>query len=388
MGWDTDLQDASFRGVQFDCTTTQDAVSKALAIKQAPYSNEAVIEDMGNDPRRISLNAVYTGADYKTQLDALEAALLATGAGELIHPIYGINRAQVASYSIGHSVDDGESCNINIEFLLAKDQARELFIPIVNSTPATTTQSIIAAPAASLATELDQTQLQDPNAFFEVATNIRNNLQAARQVLGVVKGAIENVLAPADWVVGVVDDIAALVTFDTNITAIAKWRDVFYRVQRFASLFQNDSIATRRNWRATTVASSVAVTTAVLDKVRSDMAQGLTPDVTPNDLAVMRAQTRKVIQAAIRAERGENINTADQVAVYKQVADQVHLQIQALIEQRPPLSTAQISVPCTLHWLAHVRYGDYSRAAEIRRLNASLSTPCLVAGMQVVAYAQ
>ncbi|MDW5390544.1 DNA circularization N-terminal domain-containing protein, partial [Acinetobacter baumannii] len=33
MGWDTDLQDASFRGVQFECTSTKDTAPKTLAIK-------------------------------------------------------------------------------------------------------------------------------------------------------------------------------------------------------------------------------------------------------------------------------------------------------------------------------------------------------------------
>lgn len=36
MGWQTDLQDASFRGVQFECTSTSDSIAKALAIHQAP----------------------------------------------------------------------------------------------------------------------------------------------------------------------------------------------------------------------------------------------------------------------------------------------------------------------------------------------------------------
>ena len=57
MGWKDDLQDASFRGVLFECTSTKDSVSKSQAAHQAPYSNKASIEDMGKDPRRISLNA-------------------------------------------------------------------------------------------------------------------------------------------------------------------------------------------------------------------------------------------------------------------------------------------------------------------------------------------
>ena len=38
MGWKDDLQDASFRGVQFECTSTNESGSKSLAVKQPPYS--------------------------------------------------------------------------------------------------------------------------------------------------------------------------------------------------------------------------------------------------------------------------------------------------------------------------------------------------------------
>ena len=44
MAWKDDLQDASFRGVPFECISTKDAVSKSQAIHQAPYSDEAYIE--------------------------------------------------------------------------------------------------------------------------------------------------------------------------------------------------------------------------------------------------------------------------------------------------------------------------------------------------------
>ncbi|MDT1904216.1 multidrug DMT transporter, partial [Acinetobacter baumannii] len=77
-------------GVQFECTSTKDTAPKTLAIKQAPYSDEAEIEDMGSDPRRISIQAVFTGPDYLTWVNALEAALSATGPGELIHPVFGV----------------------------------------------------------------------------------------------------------------------------------------------------------------------------------------------------------------------------------------------------------------------------------------------------------
>ena len=121
MGWDTDLQDASFRGVHFECTSVDDGMSKTLAIKQAPYSNKASIEDMGNEPLRYSINAIYSGSDYKQSMDALIAALSATGAGD------GIMNVHVNSYRIQHDANNVDFCSIAIEFVEAETK-RKTFI--------------------------------------------------------------------------------------------------------------------------------------------------------------------------------------------------------------------------------------------------------------------
>ncbi|MEG2922090.1 MAG: multidrug DMT transporter, partial [Acinetobacter sp.] len=85
-----------------------------------------------------------------------------------------------------------------------------------------------------------------------------------------------------------------------------------------------------------------------------------------SDLAVIRKQVRKDIQAAINAEREitqeqakqSNIDPALQVAQYKTLANDVHEQIQALIETRPPIRNTPILLLCTSQWLAHQLYGD------------------------------
>lgn len=391
MGWTTDLLDASFRGVQFECTSTEDAVSKALSIKQAPYSNEASIEDMGNNPRDISINAIYTGEDYKTWLDALEAALLATGSGELIHPIYGTQQVNVQNYSIGHNSENFDSCTISIKFIAAKDKKRELFIPVVVQ-QGIATIDIVDVPASSLEKLLKQLELIDQNKFFNVVNNLSKGINKFRAGMNLVKTTIDNFLAPAAVIVGLVDDITRLVTFDTNISAISKWRDLIHRVKRFEKLFQSDDAPTevKQLWRATQVASVIAITQEVVSKVRQEIAEDKVISLTPIDLALIRQQNRQTLQQAIVEERLiDSMDSVSQIATYKEIADQVHLQIQELIETRPPITTTQILVPCTLHWLAHQLYGDFNRAGEIQRLNPYLENPALLqTGMELTVYAQ
>lgn len=391
MGWSTDLLDASFRGVQFECTSTDDSVSKALSIKQAPYSNDASIEDMGNNPRDISLNALYSGEDYKTWLDALEAALLATGSGELIHPVYGIQQVHVVNYNVTHNADNFDSCTIAMKFILAKDKKRELFVPVVVQQKIAI-PSIIDVPASSLEKLLKQLELVNPNKFFTVVNNLRNGINKFRAGMNIVKTTVDNLLAPASVIVGLVDDVTKLVTFDTNISAISKWRDLIHRVKRFEKLFQNDDspAEVKQLWRATQVAAFVAVTQKIVSKVRQEIAEDKIISLTPIDLALIRQQNRQTLQQAIAEERLiDSIDSVSQIAIYKSIADQVHLQIQELIETRPPITTTQILVPCTLHWLAHQLYGDFNRAGEIQRLNPYIVNPALLqTGMELTIYAQ
>ena len=415
MGWKDDLQDASFRGVQFECTSTNESGSKSLAVKQAPYSNKANVEDLGNNPLKISIEAIFSGENYKIEMDALWAALVATGSGELIHPVHGVMQVSAESYQIGHVAEEVDACKISIEFLQAEDKERPLFIPIAVpvSIPL---YSIPDSPVTALQSVLKKLQQFNPNKFFSFVNKIRDGISAARQFLGTVKGAIENVLSP-DWIVGLVDDATRLATFDTNISAISKWRDVFKRVQRFEKLFQNDDDTPKvmqQTWRAVQVATAVAVTQQVVATVRKEMAENKTVSFTPVELAVIRQANRKLIQQAINSERAliaaataaQNNNAGitveddapaselifiamTQIQVYKQLADQIHLQIQELIEVRPPITTTKVLVPCTLHWLAHSLYGDMDRADEIRRLNPDLQNPAVLrTGMELTVYAR
>ncbi|HFQ7487436.1 DNA circularization N-terminal domain-containing protein, partial [Klebsiella quasipneumoniae subsp. quasipneumoniae] len=89
MAWETDLQDASFRGVAFDIITTRDSVQRDIAQHEYPYRNGANIDDLGGKPRSLQCQAVFFGDDYESRLQAFIAALDVRGSGELIHPVFG-----------------------------------------------------------------------------------------------------------------------------------------------------------------------------------------------------------------------------------------------------------------------------------------------------------
>lgn len=401
MGWKTELQQASFRGVLFECTSTNDSTAKALAVQQAPYSNDAIVEDMGNDAERISLRIFLSGDDYLIYLDALKTAFAFTGQGELVHPIYGIKNVNVQNWNVVHNTETVDGCDIDVDFIVAKAERKTLFIPRTLP-PEIVYTHVILTPAAALQSELEQLKDKDPSLFFKVVNRIRNGLQTARRILGTVRSTIDNILSPPDWAVGLVDDVVRLATFElTDISAISKWQSMIDRVKRVSKIFENDdeidSAAFKQLWRSVSVASSVAAAQAIVKQTRTDMSQNRDVKVTPIDLAIVRRQVRKEIKQAIVIEREinqsqalqSNIDPALQVAQYKTLASDVHDQIQALIETRPPIRTTPVLLPCTVHWLAHQLYGDMNRAEEVKRLNPTVfNFAVLQSSMELITYAR
>ena len=394
MGWKDDLQDASFRGVLFECTSAKDNVSKSQATHQAPYSNKASIEDMGKDPRRISLNAVFTGENYKGELDNLRIALDETGSGELIHPIDGLCIASVLSYSVDHDAENVDTCYVSIEFMLGEDVEYQIFNP-VETVAEIDALSIVESPFDKLKAVLEKLRALDNNKFFQFVNRIRAGLQLARSILGLVKNTIEDILDPS-WLHELIDDVTKLVTFDASISAISKWRDAFHRVDRLTGLFDDeDSPELKQTWRAVQVATTVSMVQVVVDQIKIELSEQqnqTSTTLTPVDLAVIRQNTRQLIQANIATERAQIelvFESVEQIQILKIFADQVHLQIQELIETRPPISTAVVPANCTLHWFAHYLYTDMTRANEILYLNPSLQNPALLhAGMELTIYAK
>lgn len=401
MTWSTDLQQASFRNIEFECIQTSESVSKSLAIQQSPYSNKAIIEDMGKDAQKISLRIFLAGENYLLYLNALVAAFTLTGKGELIHPIHGIKNVQVANWNIVHDTETVDGCNLDVDFVESEAKETVLFVPTVSIE--IDTQTLLNDPISALQAELERLKHKDSNLFFKTINRIRNGLQKARQILGIARSTVDNILSPSSWVVGLVDDVVRLATFEfTDISAINKWQSIASRLKRVGQIFNdndssNDSSALKQLWRSVTVTASASAAQAIVNQTKQSLVKNDVINITPIDLAIIRQQVRTDIQTAINAEREvlqedaniSNIDPASQVAQYKNLATIIHNQIQALIETRPPIHTTPILLHCTAHWLAHQLYGDMRRAEEIKRLNPTVLNFALVqSGMELITYAR
>ncbi|MBN3237664.1 DNA circularization protein [Pectobacterium versatile] len=109
--------------------------------------------------------------------------------------------------------------------------------------------------------------------------------------------------------------------------------------------------------------------------------------LTPLDIEKITNETRTMIQDAIDINRDAYAPAMNEISSsaqptglsYQPVIDQlatIALTVQALAEavinEKPQLMTRTVTAPGNLHLVAHRWYSDYSRAAELQRLNPQL----------------
>lgn len=117
MSWREDLQPASFRGAPFEVESTGERGGRRLAIHEYPQTEIVEAEDLGQGPRRFSIDAFVLGEDYMSARDALIRALDQPGAAELVHPYRGRLQVIAEDWSCEESKKEGGSATFRIIFL-------------------------------------------------------------------------------------------------------------------------------------------------------------------------------------------------------------------------------------------------------------------------------
>lgn len=397
MAWAETLQDASFRGVPFEVASTSDSRARQQAVYQAPYTPLFQVDDLGADPRRVSLRAYVLGDDYETGRDALLIALDAPGPGPLVHPVFGQVQASVLSWSMDHDTDLVNGCALSIDLLMldsASDgQPVPVFVPVSLPTP-TADVAVMAGPVAALAQY--QAQLGISNALgrlSEFVGMVRAGLRTAQALLDWSEDLADSVLSPPGWVGGLLGQVEHLATDLLTLPGsvqLVQWRGLLKRLRNLGHVWDDrHPEPLQRMARALPVAGALA---AVQVLVQAEQQAAV---LTPPELETIRDDVRGLVNAAIAAERQAAaavvsarlpvpLDAVRQVQVLKSAAQQVQQTVGALLERRPSLVVHTVALPCTWRLLAHRLYGDHSRAAELARLNPGVVNPALLMPGQVV----
>jgi hypothetical protein len=115
--WLKAFRPASFRGVPFHVDNEGASGARRLAISPIAYADQSVIEDMGRDPRQMSVRGYVVGDLADAASLALVAALDQKGASLLVLPMLAPLRARVLDWSMDREKDRAGYVGFDITFI-------------------------------------------------------------------------------------------------------------------------------------------------------------------------------------------------------------------------------------------------------------------------------
>ncbi|HHH3482189.1 TPA: DNA circularization protein [Klebsiella pneumoniae] len=423
MAWETDLQDASFRGVAFDIINTRDSMQRDIAQHEYPYRDGANIDDLGGKPRSLQCQAVFFGDDYESRLQAFMAALYTRGPGELIHPVFGVMPDMLCYvYQVNHEAENPDYCTLDLQFLQdgldveffvrewPLSQADAIFnqaqgildnaATLLDNAmkPLRTARQYLARAKALGVTALNMVAVLrgDITGFISSTTDFVNfpsafmndiqsalSLQSSAAMSSISSDSAVYASAPAV----VIADWAAVKTQADEVAALPAGLvtgDVTASVEMPANVTTSDI----RELIAMTMISVAIELAQQASDLLSD--ETITASLSPDDISLIAGDARQAVQNAIDSVRStwaaemETVSSsATSIALqYQPVIDGLRdtaLSLQsiavALINARPPMIQRTVASATNLHLLAHQWYGDYTRASELKLLNPSLRDP-------------
>jgi prophage DNA circulation protein len=411
MAWAQTLLVASFKGMDFDVVKTDDSSERATVEHSYPYVNGSDIEDMWLGARNTNVEAVFYGDDYEYRLQAFLAMLDQPGPGELIHPVFGsIKNALAKRSSVHHDAEKPNEASFTIEFI--EDTPSNPFFD--RTLPSQTADAVPqhGATATAAATEahsslIDRLRAANPLSGLDaLRTALTGPLLAVMAQAGTVLSGLDVLAYPRAWG----NDISALVgglldIRDFGAKLGVDWASIQSDLNAF-SIFSTPTssaaipapgkvtfgIAPTEAQVIAATAATIQVNTAVgLANAASFVmvSEAATPTLSPIAIEAIANTARSAIEVAIEQVRA--IYGIDQSRPITEPLKDQALAIQdaarMIIEARPPLIWRTVDTPGNFRLLAHLWYGDHTRAPELYRLNGARS-PFVNAGDRIHAYAK
>lgn len=417
MAWKDTLQDASFRGVVFDVQRTDDPIEREVARYAYPYVDGEDIVDLGQKARETSLTAIFFGDDYEERLKTFLNAISQPGPGELVHPIFGsMPSMQFLGGHVSHTADDVDACQVELRFAKA-NPGNPFFTGEVATQRADATaqvaqtaqdNSVNAFATAMDALKASKAGLRRLNALRDLMSDTLGPIRSL--VTGFRSTVLDYVDFPrafASDLIGLVSGVTDFRAFDAGLV-MSDWSGLSSQMDSIvklpasassgetvtipgtpASASSSSSIAAASRSRDADPVDVAMVSTLVSAVVATTMA-GIASDVlaneldkptlTPDDIEAISNDTRTRLQTAIDDTR-ETLPLVEYRPVVEPMKDTA-LAVQELavdvIDQLPPIVSRTIDSPSNLTLISFRWYGDYSRSAELMRLNPGIRNPNFV----------
>ncbi|WP_253566500.1 DNA circularization N-terminal domain-containing protein [Burkholderia cenocepacia] len=401
----------------FDVQRTDDPIEREVARYAYPYVDGEDIVDMGQKARETSLTAIFFGDDYEERLKTFLNAISQPGPGELVHPVFGsMPSMQFLGGHVSHTAENVDACQVELRFAKANP-----------GNPFFTGE--VATQRADATAQVAQTAQDNSVSAFATAMDALKSSKAGLRRLNALRDLMSDTLGPirslvtgfrstvldyvdfprafASDLIGLVSGVTDFRAFDAGLV-MSDWSGLSSQMDSIvklpasassgetvtipgtpASASSSSSIAAASRSRDADPVDVAMVSTLVSAVVATTMA-GIASDVlaneldkptlTPDDIESISNDTRTRLQTAIDDTR-ETLPLVEYRPVVEPMKDTA-LAVQELavdvIDQLPPIVSRTIDSPSNLTLISFRWYGDYSRSAELMRLNPGIRNPNFV----------
>lgn len=444
------IQQASFKGVQFDVIAVDESFDKAVAEHAYPFINGADLEDMGLNPQTIKLQAVCFGEGYYVAYKKLLDVIQGRGTDVLVHPIRGrLPNIMLVSANLRHDADNVNYVALDLTFkeaskvqpifvfehsLLAKiDRYLNLVDKFVDAMLAWWAKGMevvafthyvksrLLAQWSAIYGCYEQFNtlfdLSNKTVTLPVGVSKESLQQQSGQALRLFYAALSEQAERRKFnsVIGVKTEFNELMREVDSVLNIPRLlvtglnQRITSAAQFFASQKNGHLAMTRRLTSADVKNLNCAlhlVGCNVLAKTTANIIEAQVETLTPTEIEYMTRQTRQLMLKALNLVRelqqlqqtAENVaepNNGLYTASYalaeslRNMAAELTQMAIAAINQKPPLLVKEVRFDSTLQQVAHDFYGDYRRYDELLRLNPQIRQPNFIsAGSLLNAYAE
>ncbi len=130
MGWDNQLESASFGGIEFDVASVSDDIERRVVEHEYAYRDGADLEDTGRAARPTSFQAIFHGEGYLTRLTEFQRLVDTGETRTLRHPLLGTWQAKALRMSVQHEHARRDAATVELQF---KEDGTSTLVPLVES---------------------------------------------------------------------------------------------------------------------------------------------------------------------------------------------------------------------------------------------------------------
>jgi len=117
MSWTDQIQVVTWGGIEIDVISVDDDLSRRVVEYSYPYKDGAELEDLGREPRRTNVVAVFFGSDYLERLVELITLIDQGKTQAFQHPVLGRWQAKCSRSTVKHSHERRDYADLDLELI-------------------------------------------------------------------------------------------------------------------------------------------------------------------------------------------------------------------------------------------------------------------------------